>query len=87
MYPFDSLQTVLSVRNIPSNMNVIADVLTRFIVPVNTKWKLYSVVNKVISLHCGGPLVVLLFVAILNQQLETYNISLKFQARKVGRWM
>jgi hypothetical protein len=35
----DSLQTVLTVRHVPGNHNLIANALSRFRVPVNTEWE------------------------------------------------
>jgi hypothetical protein len=40
----DSLQTVLTVRHVPGNPNLIADALSRFCVPVNTVWELHPVI-------------------------------------------
>jgi len=44
----DSLQTVLTVRHVPDNL--IAYVLSRWHVPVNTKWELHPVIFQVITL-------------------------------------
>ena len=51
----DSLQTVLTMRNIPGNQNLIADALSRFRVPVNTKWELHPVIFQAITLIWGSP--------------------------------
>jgi hypothetical protein len=37
----DSLQTVLTVRHVPGNQNLIADALSRSRVPVNTEWSVW----------------------------------------------
>jgi hypothetical protein len=39
----DGLQTVLIVRHVPGNLNLTADALFRFRVPVNTKWESHPV--------------------------------------------
>ena len=46
----DSFHTVLSVRHVPVNQNLIADTLSRFRVPVNTEWELYSMIFQAIDL-------------------------------------
>ena len=51
----DGLQTVLTVRHVPGNLNLIADALSRFRVPVNTKWELHPVIFQAITLIWGSP--------------------------------
>jgi hypothetical protein len=67
----DSLQTVLTVRHIPGNQNLIADALSRFRVPVNTKWELHPVIFQAITLIWDQPLIDL-FATSLNYKLETF---------------
>jgi len=67
----DSLQTVLTVRHVPGNLNLIADALSRFRVPVNTKWELHPVIFQAITLIWDRPLIVL-FATSLNNKLKTF---------------
>jgi hypothetical protein len=46
----DSLQTVMTVRHIQGNPNLIADALSRFRVPVNTEWELQPVIYQASTL-------------------------------------
>ena len=46
----DSLQTVVTVRHVPGNLNLIADALSRFRVPVNTKSELHPLIFQAITL-------------------------------------
>jgi hypothetical protein len=66
----DSLQTVLTVRHVPGNQNLIADALSRFRVPVNTEWELHPVIFQAITLIWDRPLIDL-FATSLNYKLET----------------
>ena len=67
----DSLQTVLTVRHVPGNQNLIADALSRFRVPVNTEWELHPVIFQAITLIWDCPLIDL-FATSLNYNLETF---------------
>ena len=67
----DSLQTVLTVRHVQGNLNLIAVALSRFRVPVNAKWELHPVIIQAITLIWDRPLIVL-FATRLNYKLETY---------------
>ena len=68
----DSLQTVLTVRHVPSNLNLIADALSsRFRVPVNTKRELHPVIFQAITLIWDRPLIDL-FATSLNNKLEKF---------------
>ena len=67
----DSLQTVLTVRRVPGNQNIIADALSRFRVPVNTEWELHPVIFQAITLIWDHPLIDL-FATSLNYKLETF---------------
>ena len=68
---YASLQTVLTVRHVPGNQNLIADALSRFGVPVNTEWKLHPVIFQAIALIWDRPLIDL-FATSLNYKLETF---------------
>jgi hypothetical protein len=68
----DGLQTVLTVRHVPGNLNLIADALSRFRVPVNTNWELHPVIFQAITLIWDRPLIDL-FATSLNYKLETFN--------------
>jgi hypothetical protein len=67
----DSLQTVLIVRHVPGNMNLTADALFRFRVPVNTKWESHPVIFQAITLIWDRPLIDL-FATSLNNKPETF---------------
>ena len=67
----DSLHTVLTVRHIPGNQNLIADALYRFRVPVNTEWELHPGIFQAITLIWDRPLIDL-FATSLNYKLETF---------------
>jgi hypothetical protein len=69
----DSLQTVWTVRHVLGNLNLIADALSRFRVPVNTKWELYAVIVQAITLIWDRPLIDLFAMCLYNPRL--------------GRWM
>jgi hypothetical protein len=68
---YANLQTVLTVRHVPGNQNLIADALSRFPVPVNTEWKLHPVIFQAIALIWDRPLIDL-FATSLNYKLETF---------------
>ena len=61
----DSLQTVLTVRHIPGNQNLIADALSRFCVPV------HPVIFQAITLIWDRSLIDL-FATSFNYKLETF---------------
>ena len=67
----DSLQTVLTVRHVPGNHNLIADALSRSRVPVNTEWELHPAIFQAITLIWDRPLIDL-FATSLNYKLETF---------------
>jgi hypothetical protein len=67
----DSLQTVLTVRHVPGNHNLIADALSRSRVPVNTEWELHPAIFQPITLIWDRPLIDL-FATSLNYKLETF---------------
>ena len=67
----DSLHTVLTVRHIPGNQNLIADALYRFRVPVNTEWEFHPGIFQAITLIWDRPLIDL-FATSLNYKLETF---------------
>ena len=68
----DGLQTVLTVRHVPGNLNLIANALSRFHVPVNTNWELHPVIFQAIILIWDRPLIDL-FATSLKYKLETFN--------------
>jgi hypothetical protein len=68
----DGLQTVLTVRHVPGNLNLIADALSLFRVPLNTNWELHPVIFQAIALIWDRPLIDL-FATSLNYKLETFN--------------
>ena len=74
----DSFQTVLTMRHIPGNQNLIADALSRFRVPVNTEWELQPVIYQASTLIWGRPLIDL-FATSLNYKLETFVSSIPDQ--------
>ena len=67
----DSLQTVLTVRHVPGNHNLIADALSRSRVPVNTEWELHPAIFQPITLIWDRPLIDL-FATSLNNKPETF---------------
>ena len=74
----DTLQTVLTVRHVPGNQNLIADALSRFHVPVNTEWELHPVNFQAITLIWDRFLIEL-FATSLNYTLETFVSSVPDQ--------
>ena len=67
-------QTVLTVRHVPSNHNLIADALSRFRVPVNTEWELHSVIFQAITLIWDRPLIDL-FATSLNYKSRPESLG------------
>ena len=65
------LKILLSVRHVPGNQNLVADALSRSLVPVNTEWELHPVIFHQITLQWDRPLIDL-FATSLNHKLETY---------------
>jgi hypothetical protein len=59
----------VAMRHIPGNQNIIADALSRFRVPVNTKWELHPVIFQAITLIWDRPLIDL-FATSLNLSRE-----------------
>ena len=51
----DGPQTVLTVRHVPGNLNLIANALSRFRVPVNTNWELHPVIFSSYHSDMGSP--------------------------------
>ena len=67
-------QTVLTVRHVPSNHNLIADALSRFRVPVNTEWELHPVIFQAITLIWDRPLIDL-FATSLNYKSRPESLG------------
>ena len=67
----DSLSIRLSVRHIPGKQNILADMLSRSLTPVNTEWELHPSVFHRITLMWFKPMIDL-FATCLNNKLPTY---------------
>ena len=67
----DHLRLHLVVRHVPGKLNVLADSLSRTLVPVNTEWELLQLVFQAITLQWGSPHVDL-FATSLNYKLQVF---------------
>jgi hypothetical protein len=74
----DSLQTVLTVRHIQGNPNLLPDALSQFRVPVNTEWELQPVIYQASTLIWERRLIDM-FATSLNYKLETFVSSIPDQ--------
>lgn len=72
----DSLQTVLSVKNVPVNQNLTADTLSQFHAPVNTEWELHSVIFQAVTLIWDRSLIHLFVISLhfkLDRDIYLFN--------------